>query len=45
MDAAEEVREFFIPDFSDWKDNDAFEEAFARLLRDMKEEEGAKEGP
>jgi uncharacterized protein YjbI with pentapeptide repeats len=35
-DLAEEVRQYFIPDFSDWKDHDAFERAFARLLRDLK---------
>jgi hypothetical protein len=38
-DLAEEVRIFFIPDFSNWKDHDAFEAAFARLLRDLKDEE------
>jgi hypothetical protein len=31
-----ELREYFIPDFSNWKDHDAFEEAFERLLRDLK---------
>jgi hypothetical protein len=35
-DLAEEVRQYFIPDFSDWKNHDAFELAFARLLRDLK---------
>jgi hypothetical protein len=35
-DLAEEVRQYFIPDFSRWKDHDAFERAFARLLRDLK---------
>lgn len=35
-DLAVEVREYFIPDFSNWKKNDAFEGAFARLLRDLK---------
>ena len=38
-DLAREVREYFIPDFSNWKDHDAFEQAFARLLRDLKAEE------
>ena len=38
-DLAERVREYFIPDFSNWKDHDAFEQAFARLLRDLKDEE------
>ena len=38
-DLAERVREYFIPDFSNWKDQDAFEQAFARLLSDLKDEE------
>jgi TIR domain-containing protein/pentapeptide repeat protein len=38
-DLAEEVRSYFIPDFSNWKDHDAFEAAFDRLLRDLKAEE------
>ena len=38
-DLAEVVRRFFIPDFSGWKSEDAFEAAFARLLRDLKAEE------
>jgi uncharacterized protein YjbI with pentapeptide repeats len=33
-----ELREYFIPDFSDWKDHDAFEKAFDRLLRDLRAE-------
>jgi hypothetical protein len=35
-DLAVEVREYFIPDFSNWKDYDAFEAAFDRLIRDLK---------
>ena len=35
-DSAREIREYFIPDFSNWKDHDAFEQAFERLLRDLK---------
>lgn len=35
-DLAIEVREYFIPDFSNWKDSAAFESAFQRLLRDLK---------
>ena len=38
-DLAVEVREYFIPDFSDWKVHDAFEKAFDTLLRDLKAEE------
>lgn len=35
-DLAVEVREFFIPDFSNWKSHDDFEKAFKRLLFDLK---------
>jgi hypothetical protein len=38
-DLGVELREFFIPDFSKWKDHDSFEAAFARLLDDLKAEE------
>ena len=37
-DSAREIREYFIPDFSDWKHHDAYQPAFARLLRDLKAE-------
>jgi hypothetical protein len=35
-DLAVELREYFIPDFSHWKEDDQFEAAFARLLEDLK---------
>lgn len=35
-DLAEEVRSYFIPDFSNWKSHDDFEAAFGRLLADLK---------
>jgi hypothetical protein len=35
-DSAREIREYFIPDFSNWKSYDAYQEAFVRLLRDLK---------
>jgi hypothetical protein len=35
-DLAREVREYFIPDFSDWKNHDTFEVAFARLIKDLR---------
>lgn len=41
-DLAEEVRQYFIPDFSNWKDHDQFEAAFARLLKDLRADERAK---
>jgi hypothetical protein len=36
-DLAEEVRSYFIPDFSNWKSHDDFDEAFSRMLSDLKE--------
>jgi len=41
-DLAVEVREYFIPDFSDWKDHDSFEAAFDRLLKDLRSAEAAQ---
>ena len=38
-DSAAEVREYFIPDFSNWKDHDSYQKAFERLLRDLKADE------
>jgi hypothetical protein len=35
-DLAIEVREYFIPDFSSWKDQKAFDSAFSSLLRDLR---------
>ena len=35
-DLAVELREYYIPDFSNWKEHDAFEEEFVKLLRDLK---------
>jgi hypothetical protein len=35
-DLAIEMREYYIPDFSNWKDHDAFETEFAKLLRDLR---------
>ncbi len=37
-DMAVEVREYFIPDFSKWKEHDAYRVAFERLVRDLKDE-------
>jgi hypothetical protein len=37
-DMAREIREYFIPDFSNWKDHDAYKKAFDRLARDLKAE-------
>ncbi len=35
-DSAREIREYFIPDFSNWKDPDAYKPAFERLLQDLR---------
>jgi hypothetical protein len=39
-DSAREIREYFIPDFTQWKtDSDAYKMAFERLLKDLRSEE------
>jgi uncharacterized protein YjbI with pentapeptide repeats len=43
-DSAVEIREYFIPDFSNWKDHDSFEASFARLLGDLKAAGNAEQG-
>jgi hypothetical protein len=35
-DLAVEVREYYIPNFSNWKDHDVFEAEFAKLLYDLR---------
>ena len=35
-DSAREIRDYYIPDFTKWKDHDAFQEGFQKLLRDLK---------
>ena len=40
MDSASEIREYFIPDFSNWKDHDSYQRAFQRLVKDLKAEAG-----
>lgn len=37
-DSAREVREYFIPDFSNWKDHDSYQKAFRELERGLKAE-------
>ena len=36
VDSAREIREYFIPDFSNWKDHDSYQKAFQRLVKDLK---------
>jgi TIR domain/Pentapeptide repeats (8 copies) len=37
-DSAREIREYYIPDFSSWKDHDSYQKAFQRLVGDLKAE-------
>jgi hypothetical protein len=37
-DSAREIREYYTPDFSDWKNHDSYQQAFQRLLKDLKAE-------
>lgn len=37
-DLATEIREFYIPDFSKWKDHDAYKTEFEKLMRDLRVE-------
>jgi len=36
IDSAREVREYFIPDFSKWKERDSYQAAPGRLVGDLK---------
>jgi hypothetical protein len=38
-DLAVEIRSYFIPDFTNWMNDDAFDVAFARLLSDLRSEQ------
>jgi hypothetical protein len=40
-DLAVEVREYFIPDFTDWQDDANFAATFAKLLRDLRAEDAS----
>jgi hypothetical protein len=42
VDSAREIREYFVPDFSNWKDHDSYARAFDRLVRDLKAEPSDK---
>ena len=35
-DMAREIREYFIPDFQDWRDHDSFERSYKKLREDLK---------
>jgi uncharacterized protein YjbI with pentapeptide repeats len=34
-DSAREIREYFIPDFANWKDHDVYKQSFERVLSDL----------
>jgi hypothetical protein len=38
IDLAEEIREYYIPDFSDWKNHDSYAKGFQKLLGGLKAE-------
>lgn len=44
-DSAREIREYYIPDFSNWKDHDSYQREFEKLLRDLKSEEQISRSP
>jgi uncharacterized protein YjbI with pentapeptide repeats len=44
IDSAREIRSYFIPDFSNWKDHDSYRKAFERLVPDLKTGPGARGG-
>jgi hypothetical protein len=41
IDSGREIREYFIPDFSNWKNHDSYSAALDRLVRDLKANEGS----
>ena len=38
-DSAREIREYYIPDFTKWKNHDQYLEEFKKLVRDLKKED------
>jgi hypothetical protein len=40
-DSAREIREYYVPDFSNWQDHTSYQKEFERLLRDLKTDEKA----
>lgn len=43
-DSAREIREYYIPDFTKWKDHDQYQEEFKKLLRDLKKGDASAAG-
>jgi hypothetical protein len=44
-DSAREIREYFVPDFSNWKNHDDYRMAFDRLMRDLQAKGEASASP
>ena len=44
-DSAREIREYYIPDFSEWKNGMSYQKAFGQLLRDLRADAGLPEDP
>ena len=40
-DSAREIREYYVPDFSTWKDHDSYTKEFEKLVRDLKAAPGS----
>jgi len=38
-DLAIEIREYYIPDFTDWQQHQPYQKEFEKLLRDLRTEE------
>jgi uncharacterized protein YjbI with pentapeptide repeats len=43
-DSAREIREYYIPDFTKWKDHDEYQKEFKKLLRDLKKGDASTTG-
>ncbi len=44
-DLATEIREYYVPDFSEWMNHDSYAREFDKLLRDLRTEEAAGRTP
>ena len=44
-DLAQEIREYYVPDFSNWKDHNSYQKEFEHLLRDLKTDEKQTSSP
>lgn len=42
-DLATEIREYYIPDFSEWKNHDPYQREFGKLLRDLRADAAGSE--